>query len=209
MRETAMLQLPLLLADFGNIEKYVIQGLAVAGGGLVGFFGTGGLVKVLGLSTGAQKQRPTLKYYTKLLGGGTAAFLVYLLLSGDGGLGLGGKGSGDSADSDKEGKPQPLNREPVKSPNQIDNDAENIEIFVIAGDPNEKKFYRVGREGAPVSIDELGKQLDERKRAGTKPLKLVTVSADDLEYPAQAETLLYKELKTRDIKHARIGSMKK
>src|SRR4051794_29317906 len=85
---------PLLYADFGNVGETLVRILAIAGGFLVGYLLTHLLLRLIA-KLALQKRMPgMLERALQVIGGLIVAFLVALLVFGEGGWGLGGPGGG-------------------------------------------------------------------------------------------------------------------
>lgn len=201
--------LPPLLAELGSIEKMVITVLAVAGGFLVGAI----LTHVLGrmfFSFIIKGETPEkLMRVIRFAGGVAAAILVYLLLSGEGGLGLGGKGGGDSTNTNQGDnkdqtppKKEEEKKEQKKDPNKDKSGGspEELVVTVLRYDSPGKKFYRLGDDPEALTIEDLLVKIDDPAKAGKPRVSRVRIERVDPEYSVQAVSLLKSELQGRNIR---------
>jgi hypothetical protein len=198
-----MTSLPPLLAELGSVEKTVISVLSVAGGFLVGYVATHLLAR--GLCRFVFKSNPIrLLRFTRLAGGVGGAILVYFLLSGEGGLGLGGGGgagllSGDNRKNEEKNAPQsePQKNE-LKVGEKLDTSREEqFVVFILKSDSPDRKFYRFDQETTACSLDDVLTKIDNRAKAGKK--LVVRIREGDADYAYQAETLLERRLQERGI----------
>ncbi len=205
-----MTSLPLPLAELGSVEKSVVSVLAVAGGFLLGFVGTHLLAR--GLCRFVFRSSPErLVRFTRFAGGAAGAILVYFLLSGQGGLGLGGGGGGDtsSGNKSKEEKTALQNEPPKNEPKvgaKLDlSNEEQFVVFILKSDSPEKKFYRFDQETTACTLDEVLQKIDRRAKSGKK--LVVRIREGDPDYAYQAETLLERRLQERGIEFTGIRTV--
>ena len=196
-----------LLAELGSIEKIVITILAVGGGFLIGSVLTNLLTRGV-FKFGLHKQSPDKLVRVLRVGGGAgAAFLVYMLLGGEGGFGLGGKGGGDA--NPNQGERETAERKEkkdsrilpiMKAPENESND-EQVVVEVYKSNSMDKKFYRYSKDSTAISLEEVLRRIDDSFKAGKKPVKLVRIRAGETDYPVQAASALEAELRQRRIEY--------
>jgi hypothetical protein len=202
--------LPPPLAEIGPVERVVITILAVAGGFLIGFVLTHVVGRLLGKFVFKHETSGRLLRVARFAGGIAAAILVYMLLNGEGGLGLGGRGGGGlnpSPGESKEKTDKETPREDVKTPQKKDVTVvaldEQLIVYVLRADAPAKRFYQIGKDSQPLTLDDVLGRIDDRspdgKKDGKKAVKLVRIIASDPDYSVQAATLLQAKLQERGI----------
>lgn len=195
-----------LLAEFGSVEKFVITALAVAGGFLIGFLLTNVIVRLLFRFVWKKTPPEKLVRFLRFAGGVGAAILVYLLLMGEGGFGLGGGGGGPTGDTGKEKNQNPQNGKPPPSdPNQektkpkVDEPRSGIvTVYLLSNTAPAMRMFRIGEDGQPLTWDELLKQIDKLSENKQEPI--VKIEIGDLDYSVLAESRLVSELNNRGIR---------
>lgn len=207
-----MIHLTPLLAELGSIEKFIITALAVAGGFLIGFLLTNVIVRLLFKFVWKKTPPEKLVRFLRFAGGVGAAILVYLLLMGEGGLGLGGRGGGGSPDDRGKEKSQhpPSTEPPQKDPKKeetkqkIDDPRSGIlTVYLLRNDSPMQRMYRVGNDGEPMTIDELLAQIDKLAADKTRPIVQVDIEIGDPNYAVLALSELQSKLEDRGIKSTR------
>ena len=174
--------LPPLLAEMGAIEKYVITGLAVAGGFLVGFVLTNLIARGLCKFVFHKKPPENLIRIARFAGGVAVAILVFCLISGDGGFGGGGGGGNPLAstkgDNTKENQPKDEEkRDPKIVPKPKDkkeNLLEAINIYVLPSNGPGDILYRIESQEESLNLKGVLDWVDDRQKSGT-PVKLVRI----------------------------------
>lgn len=178
-----MSSLPFPIAEIGSIEKTIIIGLATAGGFLVGFVLTNLIGRALCKFVFHRTASERLLRFARFGGGVAGAILTYLLLSGEGGFGLGGGSGGKGvALKQDDGTNEPKNKEPKVDP-KIDpklNDkknatqAETVTIYVLPTNAAGEIRYRWENEEPILAIEQVLQIIDDRNKDG-KPIKLVRI----------------------------------
>jgi len=179
-----------LLGEFGAIEKTVITVLAVAGGFVFGFIGTGFLTRWV------SKTNQTRPAKVAKAGGGTAAAVaVYMLLGGDGGMGLGGKGGADPSNNN-EGRSSEVVKTPLKVENPTPKAGEvrkgEMDIFVLSAASTGGKFFRIGEEA--LTLDEVMNRVEETEHSDATRLAVIRIKVGDPDYGVPPSQRLYTRL---------------
>lgn len=174
----------------GKVAGYAIKALAVGGGLLVGYALGIGVAWALDRWVFAHKAPPQLKKLCGLLAGVALAILVALIVFGEGGGGLFGGGGGSGGDSKGTPTPTEKGKEPpapvtpkedVKVPPKVEPKTPDpkatpgdVRIAILSGtdvaeskDGKEVRYYLIGDDTTPKSLNELKKAIADR-RAGTK-----------------------------------------
>jgi hypothetical protein len=178
--------LPALLAELGSIERTVVTVLAVAGGFLAGYVGTGVLAYFIGKFT--MKQSPgRLVHFVKLAGGAAAAIAVYLLLSGEGGLGFGGAGGGNSRkqnDGKSDTRIEPIKDTPNEEPKKIDVKRKDedlrgtpLSVYVLGVDAVDNRYFRFEDQPQPLTDAEIVQRIEDFEKAGKLKNKQIRLKA--------------------------------
>lgn len=184
-----------LLADglgSGLAEKaagYVIKGLAVAGGFLIGYFL--GKVVAWGLDRWvfANKAPDQLKKAVSLVSGIALAILVAILVFGDGGNGFGlGGGTGDGkgttpADDGKSTTPpaEPKDptppKPPVEPPPKLPPPKPtpgDVRVAILGGEEvRDGRFYVIDDDPSPRTFDEFKEALTARRKTAKSELMVI------------------------------------
>jgi hypothetical protein len=199
-----------ILAEIGSIEKVVITVLAVAGGFLIGFVLTNAVVRLLFKFVWKKQPPERVVRVLRFAGGVAAAILVYFLLTGTGGLGLGG-GGGSDGDRGKEKQQGPSQEQPkqdakkdeLKPKDKAIESKGVLTVYLLRFDSPEKRFYRIGTDGKPSTLEEVLQRIDELIKNQKNAIAQVDIEAADPEYPVQAVSVLEVELNERGIKSTR------
>ncbi len=198
------------LAELGSIEKVVITVLAVAGGFLIGFLLTNAIVRLLFRFVWKKQPPEKLVRILRFAGGVAAAILVYFLLTGTGGLGLGGGGGdGDrgkekSQNGQKREEPrQDTKKDDLKPKDKAIESKGVLTVYLLRFDSPEKRFYRIGTDGKPLTLEEVLQHIDDLAKTDKKAIAQVDIEVGDPEYPVQAVSVLEVELNERGIKSTR------
>lgn len=167
-----------MLLAFLNPAKFVENGLAVAGGFLVGYVG----VIVLGWAADKflfKRPSPALLHRAcRVLGGLIVALLVAMLLFGEGGGEGGGtgEGAGNGKSSPTTGTLDPAtpNAEPQPKPvKPLPPAEERVRVTILGGtDVKDAKFYLVEDDAAPRTFAEVKAAVEKKKAATAKSLGL-------------------------------------
>lgn len=183
-----------IASDASNkLAEYVIKGLAVGGGFLVGYFLGGAVAWALDRWVFAHKAPPVLKRACALLSGVVLAIIVALIVFGSGGSGLfGGGGTGDKKgigeDKDKpqqtttpprdQQKTEPPKIEPQVEPKPTPGD---VRVAILSGsDVSDGKFYTLDTVSTPLTLDELKKAIAERPKDKPAPVLVFRFTKDRL-----------------------------
>jgi hypothetical protein len=201
-----------LLAELGSIEKFVITALAVAGGFLVGFVLTNVIARLLCKFVWKREAPERIIRVIRFAGGVAAAIIVYLLLMGEGGLGLGGKGGGGPDDNKgKENSSNPPSKEPPnKDPKKEDSKTKEddprsgiLTVYLLRNDAPMKRMFRIGKDGEPLDLDALLDRIDKRPEKKLPPVVQVDIEIGDPNYAVLAMSELESKLNDRGIKSTR------
>lgn len=178
----------LFAADLGTNKYavYAIKGLAVGGAFLAGFFLGRFFSWALDRWLFAAKAPPVLKRSVEVATGLLVAILVALFIFGEGGNGMFGRGgSGDGKgvpNDDGKGKPQPAPPDPKKEdPKKEDPKPPapkptpgDLHVTILTDDDVKGgKFYLIGDDPAPKSIEELKAAVEARRKAAGPELRTV------------------------------------
>lgn len=188
-----------LLADVtsgasNKLAEFVIKGLAVGGGFLVGYAGGRVVAWALDRWLFAHKAPPQLKSLCGLLCGVLLAIVVAMIVFGSGGNGLfgAGGGSGDQkgAPGDDKGKQQPTPppKDDTKTePPKIEPKVEvkptpgDVRVAILSGaEVNEGRFYVLDTNPKPLTLDELKKAVAERPKDKPAPVLVFRFAKDKL-----------------------------
>ncbi|HEY1190896.1 MAG TPA: hypothetical protein VGE74_24910 [Gemmata sp.] len=169
-----------------KLAEFVIKGLAVGGGFLLGYFLGGFVAWALDRWVFAHRAPAQLKRLCALLGGVALAIAVALIVFGSGGGGLfGGGGPGDAkgtAGEDKGQQPPPVApKEETKSPPpkiepkvDVKPTPGDVRISILGGaDVRDGKFYIIGTDPTPRTLDELKKAIADRPKEPGQEVVLV------------------------------------
>jgi hypothetical protein len=160
-----------------DLGQFLLKVLAVAGGGAIGFFGTGLFLKLVGRFFFRRKGQPPAYNFVRSLGMVALGFLVYLWAFGAGGGGFGGAGGwwpfggkgGTGTDPSLSGQaPDKQAVEPL--PKIIDKEkaaSEHvIKVRFLGGkDVVEQRFYLVDQEKEAKNWEDLVIVLKKRQQA--------------------------------------------
>jgi hypothetical protein len=190
-----------LLAELGSIEKTVVTVLAVAGGFFLGFVLTGVLAGVLAKLAFKKAAPSRLVHFSKLGGGAIAAIAIYMLLSGEGGLGLGGRGGGDAANRDK-GQLVALRKAPedTKQESQSADQAERsgaIQARVLAADSPDGKFFQFMDEPDALTSKELINRIEAYDLEASPKPKYIELVKDGPEFSRTQSDKIHSDLVDR------------
>jgi hypothetical protein len=174
-----------LLSEIGALEKNVMTVLAVAGGFLIGFVATGLVATVFSKLVLKRPSPERLGRFLRVLGGAAGAIAVYLLLSGEGGLGLGGKGGGGSsslADGQQTPAKSTANKDetPKTSPtlkSKDDNGGKPLSVYVFGADSPDNRFFRFGDDPMPLTKTEVVERIEKLVQSGAIYKKEIRVEA--------------------------------
>jgi hypothetical protein len=172
----------ILPVDPTYIAQMVVNGLAVGGGFLVGYFLSGLIFYFLDKWLMLGKSPQSLHWFAKRLGGLLLAIVVALIVfgSGAGGFGLGrGPGNGESPGTSKgDGTAptsltspvtakileQPINTEPAPL-------EQRLRVLLLSGEEvQEERFYLIEDDTKPKSFAELVNAVKAKQESTGKPV---------------------------------------
>lgn len=206
-----MIALLPILGELGSIEKVVITALAVAGGFLVGFVLTHFVARLLSKFVWKKEPPENLIRFARFAGGVATALLVYLLLTGDGGFGLGGRGGGataslsdgvsDTPNAPKQDVPkQDAKKDESKTKDKTDETGGQVlYVHLRRFDAPEQRFFQFGDETKPLTLEEVLQRIEDVRKSDPRPITVVKIRAGVPEYSVQAATLLNLKLSQRGI----------
>jgi hypothetical protein len=150
-----------------DLQMFLLKVLAVAGGGAIGFFGTGLFVRVLGRVFLRSKGKPPAFNTIRGLGMIALGLLVYFWAFGAGGGGFGGAGGwwpfggqgGTGTDPSLSSQaPDTVTKEEVNKLVQKDKDriAHAMQVRLLGGkEVVDQRFYLIDDDKQPKSWDEV------------------------------------------------------
>jgi len=163
-----------------RIAGFVMNCLAVAGGGLAGFIVVGLMAWFLDRKLTGGKSPPGLHKTVRYVGGVIGAVIVALLVfgSGDGGLGgdqpggassaSGTNGTGNSSVTSK--STEPTDAPPVP-PEELAPKEEPIRITVLSGAAvKEERFYQIESDRTPRNLSDVKDAVAARRKTTKKQL---------------------------------------
>jgi hypothetical protein len=169
-----------------RLAEYVVKGLAVGGGFLVGYLVGGLVVYALDRWVMSQKTPDGVKRAIRIVAGVGVAILVALIVFGDSGRGPGpggtegaGSGKAETAGPQPKGEPPPLQPapkppEPSKEPTQGFKELP-VRVVLLGGAAVEgNRAYQLGDDPKKLTLEELESALvQKRKEAGDRGIRVV------------------------------------
>lgn len=175
----------------GRFAQLVVNVLAVGGGFLAGFLGTGFVAWLLDRWLTGGKSPQGLKRACKTIGGVIVAVLIALMLFGHGSgwnlLGGGGPGDDNGASAPKgdggDGKggtppapapaPPPPDVPPVPPPRTYTAPEDRVKVTLLGGeDVKEMRFYVLDDDPAPRALADVKAAVAAKRDAAMRPVGL-------------------------------------
>lgn len=157
---------PLAMVDVGLL---LLRLLAVAGGGAVGAFGSGLLLRWLGRMAGGRQVPQPIMTFVRILGGITMALVVWMWAFGVGGSGFGtgegwglgsGQGTGPKSDATAPISTAYSSPDVKKNGAGANQTSESLHVEMLGGQRvQDERFYLVEGASQPVSLAELRRQI--------------------------------------------------
>jgi hypothetical protein len=145
----------------------VVRLLAVVGGAALGAFAVGLLIRLAGRWMGVRRVPGTMVTVVRLLAAVVAGWLVWLLVFGTGGGGLGGPGGSGIGGSPGTGKGHSSERQPATRPDTTNRRGHVLAIEILGGNRvQEGRFYKVAGEKDALTLAALKDVLKKRQQAG-------------------------------------------
>ena len=144
---------------------WVVRLLAVVGGAALAAFAVGLLIRLAGRWLGVRRVPGTMVTVVRLLAAVVAGWLVWLLVFGTGGSGLGGPGGTGIGGSPGTGKGIASEKQPATRPEATNRHGRILAIDILGGKRvQEGRFYKVANE--TFTLDALKEVLKKRRQAG-------------------------------------------
>jgi hypothetical protein len=156
---------------------WLVRLLAVAGGAAVGVLLVSLVVGAMRRFLGVRKVPGPLYLVVRLLGAVAAGWLVWLLVFGGGGSGLGGPGGSSTGGQPGTGKGTGQDKQRTTQP-APDKGGDALKIVMLGGrrvgtGAQGKRFYRLADEKESLDFDELKALILKRKTAGLQAIAIL------------------------------------
>jgi hypothetical protein len=156
-----------LLGLYAGPLDWVVRLLAVVGGAALGGFGIGFLVRLAGRFLGARTVPRTMLNLVRLLAAVVAGWVVWLLVFGTGGAGIGGPGGSSIGGAPGSGKGTAPDAARAPQPEPAERAGGTLPIVILGGTQvREGRFYEVPGEKEPLTLSALKEVLKTRQQAG-------------------------------------------
>lgn len=175
------------MLDAINVQRWIVNSFAVAGGAGVGYVLGGWFIRLLGRVFFLRTVPPRLVTFTRWLGMAALGILVYLWVFGNsmaGGLGGGGgwwpfggkAGQGDNAGAVSQVTEQPKDSPQRKEdPSKLPEQGRTLQIRLLGGSRVvEQRFYQPEGQAQPIDWAEL-RQLIGKQKAEEPPLHTIEI----------------------------------